>query len=82
MRNHRRAGLAALAAIFLLASLIGSAGAQEDDQRQRGTDQRATLSGAQLPPAGIVATGKTRQPQDVWSHGGHGHASGVGRSGL
>jgi len=58
MRNHRRAGLAALAAIFLLASLIGSAGAQEDDQRQRGTDQRATLSGAQLPPAGIVATGK------------------------
>jgi hypothetical protein len=58
MRNHRRAGLAALAAIFLLASLTGSAGAQEDLQRQRGTDQRATLSGAQLPPAGIVATGK------------------------
>jgi hypothetical protein len=58
MRQHRRTGLAALAAIFLLSSLIGSAGAQVDDQRQRGTDQRATLSGAQLPPAGVVATGK------------------------
>ena len=57
MRSHLRAGLAALAAIFLLASLIGPAG-EEDDQGQRGTDQRATLSGAQLPPAGIVATGK------------------------
>ena len=67
MRNHRRAGIAALAAIFLLASLIGSAGAQEDDQRQRGTDQRATLSGAQLPPAGIVATGR---PGNLKMYGG------------
>ena len=55
MRNHRRAGLAALAAIFLLASLVSSASAQQAPDAQ-GTDE-ATLSGADLPPAGLAATG-------------------------
>jgi hypothetical protein len=54
MRNRRRGGLAALAAVFLLASLVSSASAQ---QEQTGGEQ-ATLAGAELPPAGLVATGK------------------------
>jgi hypothetical protein len=57
MRSHRRAGLAALTAVFVLASLVGSASAQQE-QQDEGTEQAAALTGTQLPPAGAVAAGK------------------------
>ena len=59
MRNYRRAGLSALIVVVLLASLLGSANAQQEPppQQNRSGDQ-ATLSGADIPPAGAVATGR------------------------
>lgn len=57
MRNHRRAGLAALTAVLLLASLVGIAGAQEQPGETE-DQQGATTSVAQLPAAATVASGK------------------------
>ena len=57
MRNQRRAGLAALTSVLLLASLVGVAGAQEQSAEQK-DDQGATTSVAQLPAAASVASGK------------------------
>jgi hypothetical protein len=57
MRNHRRAGLAALTAALLLASLVGIAGAQEQSGETE-DQQGATTSVAQLPAAATVASGK------------------------
>ncbi|HEU4865665.1 MAG TPA: M14 family metallopeptidase, partial [Actinomycetota bacterium] len=55
MRNHRRAGLPALTVVIVLASLVTTVGAQE---RGQGETERSPLSGAQLPPAAAVASGK------------------------
>jgi len=57
MRNHRRVGLPALTLVIVLASLVTSVGAQEQERGQ-GDTERSPLSGAQLPPAAAVATGK------------------------
>ncbi|MGH2677408.1 MAG: M14 family metallopeptidase, partial [Actinomycetota bacterium] len=68
MRNHRRAGLAALTAVVVLASLAGSADAH---QRNQTADEQTTEAGStQLPASGAVASGQSLEMYEATVDGG------------